>query len=245
LKVDQNGLFISFEGIDGAGKSSHIEALVAAFKSQYGDSKVAKNVIHTREPGGTPLAEKLRQLILNDAMDALTESFLVFAARRDHLNQVIEPALARGDIVLCDRFTDATFAYQGGGRGFDLKILSYLEQKTQQIRRLEPDLSLNNDILSIRQPDLTIWFDLPPEIAAERLAGARVPDKFESQPIEFFRQVAAGYQQRMDENPSRFVKINSNQSRELVWSSLLQAVESKGFLTPSLRQPSSLQGSKV
>jgi dTMP kinase len=229
-------IFISFEGIDGAGKSTHIDALVAAFKAEHG----AEKVVQTREPGGTPLAEKLRQLILNDAMDALTESFLVFAARRDHLNQVIEPALARGDIVLCDRFTDATFAYQGGGRGFDLKTLSYLEQKTQQIRRLEPDLSLNNDILSIRQPDLTIWFDLPPEIAAERLAGARVPDKFEAQPVEFFRQVAAGYQKRMDGNPARFAKINANQSREAVWADVLQAVESKGFLTPSLRQ-----GSKV
>jgi dTMP kinase len=241
VKSVKDGLFISFEGIDGAGKSTHIDALVAAFKLQYGASKV----VQTREPGGTPLAEKLRQLILNDAMDALTESFLVFAARRDHLNQVIEPALARGDIVLCDRFTDATFAYQGGGRGFDLKILSYLEQTTQQIRRLEPDLSLNSDILSIRQPNLTVWFDLPPEIAAQRLAGARIPDKFEAQPVEFFRQVAAGYQQRMDENPARFVKINSNQSRELVWSAVLQAVESKGFLTPSLRQPSSLQGGMV
>ena len=230
--VTKRGLFISFEGIDGAGKSTHIDALVAAFKAHYGDS----NVVQTREPGGTPLAEKLRQLILNDAMDALTESFLVFAARRDHLNHVIEPALARGDVVLCDRFTDATFAYQGGGRGFDLKILSYLEQTTQQIRRLETDLSLNIDITSIRQPNLTIWFDLPPEIAAERLAGARVPDKFEAQPVEFFRQVAAGYQKRMDENPARFAKINANQSREAVWADLLQAVESKGFLKPSLPQ---------
>ena len=229
-------IFISFEGIDGAGKSTHIDALVAAFKSQYGDSKVAKSVIHTREPGGTPLAEKLRQLILNDAMDALTESFLVFAARRDHLNQIIEPALARGDIVLCDRFTDATFAYQGGGRGFDLKILSYLEQTTQQIRRLEPYLSSKLNSTEMRQPNLTIWFDLPPEIAAERLAGARVPDKFEVQPVEFFRQVAAGYQKRMDENPARFAKINANQSREAVWADVLQAVESKGFLKPSLPQ---------
>lgn len=226
----QNGLFISFEGIDGAGKSTHIDALVAAFKAEFGADKVAKNVIHTREPGGTPLAEKLRQLILNDAMDALTESFLVFAARRDHLNQVIEPALARGDVVLCDRFTDATFAYQGGGRGFDLKILSYLEQTTQQIRRLEPDLGGKNADFILRQPDLTIWFDLPPEIAAQRLAGARVPDKFEAQPVEFFRQVAAGYQQRMDANPARFAKINAHQSREAVWADVLQAVESKGFL---------------
>ncbi len=226
----KDGLFISFEGIDGAGKSTHIDALVAAFKTQYGDSKVAKNVIHTREPGGTPLAEKLRQLILNDAMDPLTESFLVFAARRDHLNLVIEPALARGDVVLSDRFTDATFAYQGGGRGFDLKTLSTLEQWTQQIRRLDANFTGKNDVEAIRQPDLTIWFDLPPEIAAQRLAGARVPDKFEAQPVEFFRQVAAGYQKRMDDSPSRFAKINSNQSREAVWRDVLAAVKSRGFL---------------
>jgi dTMP kinase len=230
LKSLENGLFISFEGIDGAGKSTHIDALVAAFKVEFGADKV----IQTREPGGTPLAEKLRQMILNDAMDALTESFLVFAARRDHLNQVIEPALARGDVVLCDRFTDATFAYQGGGRGFDFKTLSYLEQITQQIRRLESDIEVKSSVsepsIQIRQPDLTIWFDLPPEIAAERLAGARVPDKFEAQPVEFFRQVAAGYQKRMDENPARFAKINANQSRESVWADVLQAVESKGFL---------------
>ena len=226
----KEGLFISFEGIDGAGKSTHIDALVAAFKTQYGDSKVAKNVIHTREPGGTPLSEKLRQLILNDAMDALTESFLVFAARRDHLNLVIEPALARGDVVLSDRFTDATFAYQGGGRGFDLKTLSTLEQWTQQIRWLDANFTGKNDEETIRQPDLTIWFDLPPEIAAQRLAGARVPDKFEAQPVEFFRQVAAGYQKRMDDSPSRFAKINSNQSREAVWRDVLAAVKSRGFL---------------
>jgi dTMP kinase len=163
-------------------------------------------------------------------MDALTESFLVFAARRDHLNQVIEPALARGDVVLCDRFTDATFAYQGGGRGFDLKTLSILEQFTQQIRRLDPDFEGKNGITELRQPDLTIWFDLPSEIAAQRLAGARVPDKFEAQPVEFFRQVAAGYQKRMDENPVRFAKINANQSREAVWADVLAAVKSKGFL---------------
>ncbi len=222
-------VFISFEGIDGAGKSTHIEALLAAFKAQYGDS----HVIHTREPGGTPLAEKLRQLILNEAMDALTESLLVFAARRDHLNQVIEPALARGDVVLCDRFTDATFAYQGGGRGFDLNTLSTLEQWTQQISRLEAnqvDSIVKGDFVEIRQPDLTIWFDLPPEVAAERLASARVPDKFEAQPVEFFRQVANGYQQRMEAQPSRFAKINAHQTRDAVWQDVLQAVQERGFL---------------
>ena len=159
-----SGVFISFEGIDGAGKSTHIEALVSAFKAQYGANKV----LHTREPGGTPLAEKLRQLILNDAMDALTEAYLIFAARRDHVNQVIAPALACGDVLLCDRFTDATFAYQGGGRGFDLNVLSTLEQWTQ---------TQNKQLL---QPQLTLWFDLPAEVAAERLAGARVPDAMAS-----------------------------------------------------------------
>jgi dTMP kinase len=232
MKSDKQGLFITFEGIDGAGKSTHIEALVAAFKAKHGADKV----INTREPGGTPLAEKLRQLILNDPMDALTESFLVFAARRDHLNQVIEPALARGDVVLCDRFTDATFAYQGGGRGFDLKTLLYLELKTQQICRLDDNLSEKNDNsnnIDIRQPDLTIWFDLPPEIAAQRLAGARVPDKFEAQPVEFFRQVAVGYQQRMDADPDRFAKINANQNREDVWDDVLTVVKQYGFLSES------------
>lgn len=224
-----NGAFISFEGIDGAGKSTHIDALVAAFKAQYG----ASHVVQTREPGGTPLAEKLRQMILNDAMDALTESYLVFAARRDHIQQVIAPALARGDVVLCDRFTDATFAYQGGGRGFDLQTLSFLEQTTQQIRRQEAYFDEKNSVETMLQPDLTIWFDLPPEIAAQRLAGARVPDKFEAQPLEFFKHVAAAYQARMDADPDRFVKINADQSREAVWQDVLTAVQQYGFLSES------------
>ena len=125
MQMASTGLFISFEGIDGAGKSSHIAGLAEAFRAQ-GDT-----VILTREPGGTPLAEKLRELLLHDTMDALTESLLVFAARRDHLRCVISPALARGEVVLCDRFTDATFAYQGAGRGFDLSVLSFLERTAQ------------------------------------------------------------------------------------------------------------------
>ena len=233
MKSVKDGLFISFEGIDGAGKSTHIAALVAAFQAERGVDRV----VHTREPGGTPLAEKLRALILNDAMDPLTESFLVFAARRDHLNLVIEPALARGDVVLSDRFTDATFAYQGGGRGFDLNTLSILEQWTQQIKRLDANLTTESEANPIRQPDLTIWFDLPAEVAAERLAGARVPDKFEAQPVEFFRQVAVGYQQRMDANPSRFAKINSNQSRDSVRRDVLAAVQAHGYLRGDLKAP--------
>jgi dTMP kinase len=116
-----DGLFISFEGIDGAGKSTHIERLAQAFKAQ------GRAVTLSREPGGTPLAERLRQMVLNDPMDAMTEALLVFAARRDHIQGVIAPALARGEVVLCDRFTDATFAYQGSGREFDWSVLSALE----------------------------------------------------------------------------------------------------------------------
>lgn len=212
----QGGLFISFEGIDGAGKSTHIEGLAQAFRAQ------GRAVTLTREPGGTPLAEKLRTLVLNDAMDAMTEALLVFAARRDHLQQLIEPALARGDVVLCDRFTDATFAYQGGGRGFNLQLLSILEQWVQAVPAQGADF--------IRQPDLTVWFDLPAETAAQRLASARAPDKFEAQPVEFFRRVSEGYLQRMIESPARFARINADNSRECVWQDVLKAVQIKGWL---------------
>ena len=211
------GIFISFEGIDGAGKSTHIDALAQAFRAQ------GRAVTLTREPGGTPLAEKLRVLVLNDAMDAMTEALLVFAARRDHLQQLIEPALARGDVVLCDRFTDATFAYQGAGRGFDLKILSFLERTVQSVQGLEPDF--------IRNPDLTVWFDLAAAIDAQRLAGARSPDKFEAQPVEFFRRVSEGYLNRMTACPSRFARIEANQTREAVWQEVLHAVQARGWLT--------------
>ncbi len=129
MNAPRRGLFISFEGIDGAGKSTHIDALAEALRAQ------RRTVVLTREPGGTPLAEKLRALALNEPMDALTEALLMFAARRDHLLQVIEPALARGEVVLCDRFTDATFAYQGGGRGFDAAVLRQLEPGCSPFRR--------------------------------------------------------------------------------------------------------------
>src|SRR5450830_1133633 len=210
------GLFISFEGIDGAGKSTHIDALAQAFRAQ------GRAVTLTREPGGTPLAEKLRVLVLNDAMDAMTEALLAFAARRDHLQQLIEPALARGDVVLCDRFTDATFAYQGGGRGFDLQMLSSLEQWVQEVRGSGPDF--------IRQPDLTVWFDLPAEIAAQRLTGARTPDKFEAQPVEFFRRVSDGHLKRMMACPSRFARSEAGSTRDAVWQDVLQAVQARGWL---------------
>jgi dTMP kinase len=205
------GLFLTLEGIDGAGKSSHIDALEALFKGQ------GRQVTRTREPGGTPLAETLRTMILTQAMDPLTESLLAFAARRDHIAQVIEPALARGEVVLCDRFTDATFAYQGAGRGFDTAVLSTLEQWVQA----------RDGVLL--QPAITLWFDLPPETAAERLAGARLPDKFESQPVEFFRSVAAGYAQRAAAAP-RFVRIDAGQSRDQVWQQIEAALAGRGLL---------------
>ena len=207
--ISNGGLFLTLEGIDGAGKSSHLDALEARFKAQ------GRTVVRTREPGGTPLAETLRELILVQPMDALTESLLVFAARRDHVVRVIEPALARGDVVLCDRFTDATFAYQGAGRGFDPAVLSTLEQWVQA----QP----HSGAQALLQPDITVWFDLPPETAAERLAGARLPDKFESQPVEFFRRVAAGYAERAADAP-RFVRIDASQSREQVWQQVEMAL---------------------
>lgn len=213
------GLFISFEGIDGAGKSSHIEGLAQAFRNQ------GRVVTLTREPGGTPLAEKLRALMLHDAMDPLTEALIAFAARRDHLVQVIEPALARGEVVISDRFTDATFAYQGAGRGFDWDQLSILERMAQTGTALQADLASN----FMREPDMTLWFDLPAQVAAERLASARVPDRFEAQPDEFFARVAQGYARRAEAAPERFARIDANSSRKSVWQQITQAVADKGW----------------
>jgi dTMP kinase len=194
--------FISFEGIDGAGKSSHIEAVAQALRQQ------GHEVVLTREPGGTPLAERLRDLFLHQPMDALTEALLVFAARRDHLITVIEPALTRGATVLCDRFTDATFAYQGAGRGFDLAVLSQLEQWVQQGR----------------QPDLTLWFDVPAAVAATRRAAAREPDRLESEALTFFERVREGYKARLHGDPQRFARIDADAPLDTVRERALAAV---------------------
>ena len=218
--MTQTGLFISFEGIDGAGKSTHIEGLAAAFKAQ------GRHVTLTREPGGTPLAEKLREMVLHDAMDSLTEALLIFAARRDHLHHVIEPALARGDVVLCDRFTDATFAYQGSGRGFDLGVLQQLEHWVQGT----PDAAASAPAKGLRQPDVTVWFELDPAIAAVRLAGARVPDRFEAQPVAFFQKVSDGYAARAQADAPRFVRLDAAQTREAVWQQLHQNFVQRGWL---------------
>ena len=210
------GLFISFEGIDGAGKSSHIEALAQAFKAS------GRNVTLSREPGGTPLAEKIRTMVLNDNMDPLTEALLMFAARRDHVLTVIAPALARGDVLLCDRFTDSSFAYQGGGRGFDTAVLSTLEQWVQ---------GEQSDSSGLLQPDLTVWFDLAPEQAAQRLLASRTPDNFESQSLEFFTRVAQAYEKRLIQDPQRFARINADQVREAVWTDVKAVFVAKRWLS--------------
>jgi len=198
-----SGRFITFEGIDGAGKSTHITALQAWLGAK------GHEVVLTREPGGSPLAEQLRELVLHQPMDAMSETLLIFAARRDHLHTCIEPALARGVIVLCDRFTDATFAYQGAGRGFDLGVLAQLEGWVQQGR----------------QPDLTLWFDLSPQVAAERRAAVRTPDRFEQQDTAFFTRVRRGYAQRMAQAPQRFVRLQADADRGAVWAQIEKALE--------------------
>ena len=205
IAPETRGRFISFEGIDGAGKSSHIDALADCLRQR------GASVLVTREPGGTALAERLRELVLHEPMDAMTETLLVFAARRDHLQQAIEPALARGTTVLCDRFTDATFAYQGGGRGLDGALLSALEGWVQQGR----------------QPDLTLWFELPPALAATRRAAARAPDRFEGLDEAFFARVHHAYANRQAADAGRFVRIDAAQPREQVWGQVLAAVKAR------------------
>lgn len=200
-----SGRFISFEGIDGAGKSSHIAALHDWLRVR------GHEVLSTREPGGSPLAEQLRELVLHRPMDTLSETLLIFAARRDHLQTCIEPALVRGFMVLCDRFTDATFAYQGAGRGFDAQVLQQLEAWVQQGR----------------QPDLTLWFDLSPQLAAERRGAARAPDRFEAQDAAFFARVREGYAQRMAQAPQRFVRLDASAGRDDVWAQIVHALEQR------------------
>lgn len=175
------GKFITFEGLDGAGKSTHIEAVVELLKRR------GKTVVSTREPGGTPLGEKLRSIVLNEPMDLETETLLMFAGRREHLAKVIEPALARGEWVVCDRFTDATYAYQGGGRGVD----------RQRILALEAWVHGN------LQPDLTILFDVPLDVARARMAGSRQLDRFEREQADFHERVRQSYLERARANPGR------------------------------------------
>lgn len=204
------GCFITTEGIDGAGKTTQIDRIAERWRA------AGHEVVRTREPGGTPLAESLRELLLSRDMDPLTEALLVFAARRDHLRTVIEPALARGAVVLCDRYTDATFAYQGGGRGFDLATLSQLETWVQ----------------AGRQPDLTLWFDLRPEEAARRRAGARAPDRFEAEQLAFFEAVRTGYAQRFaadGPHGARVARLDAEQPPEAVAAQIDAVLAARGW----------------
>lgn len=193
--TQKRGKFITFEGIDGAGKSSHI-AGVCAFLAARGIT-----VVSTREPGGTPLGEKVRELLLNEPMHLETEALLMFAARREHLAQVIEPALARGDWVVCDRFTDATYAYQHGGRGLDRSKFAALE------RWVHGHL----------QPDLTLLFDLPFAVARERIAlQTRELDRFEQERADFHERVRLAYLERAAAAGPRIRVIDADQPLETI-----------------------------
>jgi dTMP kinase len=196
------GKFITFEGIDGAGKSTHLPMVADLLRAR------GKTVVVTREPGGTPLGEKLRELVLHEKMHLETEALLMFAARCEHIAQVIEPALARGDWVISDRFTDATFAYQGGGRKLSLDKLGALEQW------VHPNL----------QPDLTLLFDVPLDVARSRLDATRDLDKFEKEKADFFEATRREYLRRAAQFPARFRLIDSTRSIADVHRELEQIV---------------------
>ncbi len=193
-KVQKRGKFITLEGMDGAGKSTHIPNIIAALKTR------GIEVVSTREPGGTRLGEQLRALLLHDAMHPETETLLMFAARREHIDSVIEPALKRGAYVLSDRFTDATYAYQCGAKGVAAAKIKQLEKWVQ----------------GSLQPDLTLLFDVPVEISMKRLTTAREPDKFEREDAQFFEKLRQAYLTRASENPARFRVINANQALDKV-----------------------------
>ncbi len=201
------GKFITFEGIDGAGKTTHLPWFRERLEEKV--AAIGRTVVTTREPGGTPLGEALREMLLHERMDLETEALLMFAARREHLAQVIEPALARGDWVLSDRFTDATFAYQGGGRGLPRDKLEALERWVQ----------------GGFQPDLTVLFDLPPETASERRGAVRSPDKFESETDAFFTRTRAEYLRRAKEAPHRFAVIDASHGIEAIRKALGDVIE--------------------
>ena len=193
-QTKKRGKFITLEGMDGAGKSTHIPNIVAALKTR------GVEVVSTREPGGTRLGEQLRALLLFEAMHPETETLLMFAARREHIATVIEPALKRGAYVLSDRFTDATYAYQCGAKGVAASKVKQLEKWVQ----------------GSLQPDLTLLFDVPVEISMKRLADAREPDKFEREDAQFFEKLRKAYLSRAVENPTRFRVIDANQALEKV-----------------------------
>ena len=197
-------VFISLDGIDGAGKSTHLAAIETWFREQQ------LPFVMTREPGGTPLGEQLRALLLdpNTQVSNETECLLMFAARQQHLQDVIEPALQQGQHVISDRFTDATFAYQGGGRGLPVEKISQLEQWVQQGV----------------QPDLSIILDVPLEVSLERIERSREKDRFEQEQSAFFTRVRDAYHARAQQAPERYVIINAHRERELVQQDVLKAV---------------------
>lgn len=199
------GRFISFEGIDGAGKSTHIQAVADWFRARGADVQLS------REPGGTPLAETLRDIVLKEHMGSLTELLLMFAGRRDHVETVIKPALAAGRTLLCDRFTDASFAYQGGGRGLPLSVLEPLADWVQEGT----------------EPELTLWFDLAAEQAAARRASAREADRIEQQDLDFFERVRAGYAARAAKAPGRIVRVDASGTVEQVAAQVLAVLEQR------------------
>ena len=205
MRINQPGFFISFEGIDGAGKSTHINAYCDLLKSRFPDRKL----VVTREPGGTALGEQLRALLLEAPMHLETEALLMFAARREHLAQVIEPALAAGHIVVSDRFTDASFAYQGGGRGLSIEKLNTLEEWVQK--------QSDGHLL---QPNTTFLFDLPGAVAEARRSKARTPDKFERLDLAFFERVRQEYLRRAKADQGRFVLVDATQTQEAIWDFL-------------------------
>jgi len=205
------GYFISFEGIDGAGKSTHIDAFGKLLKERYPD----RDVVMTREPGGTQLGEQLRALLLDAPMNLETEALLMFAARREHIAQVIEPALSAGKIVISDRFTDASFAYQGGGRGLSLEKLNDLERWVQ-----------GRSDGTLLQPNLTFLFDLPGSVAESRRSKVRAPDKFEKMDLDFFEKVRQEYLRRAKADPKRFYLVDATRTPEVIWSDI-QSLEIK------------------
>jgi len=196
--------FITFEGVDGAGKSTHLAWFADTLRQRGIDLLV------TREPGGTPVGEALREILLNQPMHAETEALLMFAARREHVEQVIKPALQRGTWVISDRFSDASFAYQGGGRGVAVEKLEQLE------RWVHADL----------QPDLTLLFDIPVEVARQRLSNNVSLDRFEQEQSEFFDKVRNAYLARSQKNPARFAIIRAEKSPEEVKVSLEKIIAS-------------------
>jgi len=186
------GKFITLEGIDGAGKSTQLAWIIELLQ------RAGLTVVVTREPGGTPLGEQLRALLLDNSitMHPETEALLMFAARREHLDKVILPALSQGQWVISDRFTDASFAYQGGGRGLDIHKLAILEQWTQ----------------GMLQPDLTLYFDVPVELGQQRVSQIKTSDRFEKEQTDFFQRVRAAYLDRARQFPDRIKLIDSSRS---------------------------------